>query len=561
MKHNWSNLKFEDTIQCYFFSIQKLADLEWVQLCKDLNETVSLLSQGYIWHRDEFKITLPLHNDEEDKDCPEHLISLTCFGDNLEDEWYIVHLLIELTKKYTNLIVKIEDNDGDFILIEAANYLPAWANPENTENRVFIINGNIHIIPPSIVSISSNLKLSEALEIVRLKKKETKASSLIQESILKRVNSAKQLSTDIHKGVVIVPLEIATVLTVKPTLISALVSSFCNADALEAKQYKSIEFNDCVNIEILFTKHLYAMLKHTKLPNFTALKQFEKDNASQIGIKLTCGYKTIMNKLSKDMFTTHEYQQFLNALTRYGFFKGNIEGSDEYNELLEKAKDYFYKIECPLNTSIANQINDIKLSADYEITKKTVKDRSNMCCFEDESDEWLNIRPEQLDEILNKQYSGSVEINNEKPTSTAITNKLSDFLKKSSDFEGIELTRNYDSNNDSNNVEFNSEEFVSCLEKMLNIVSNNGTASDSSDDDNDEDDVDTNNVSLEQDFELATKLKSANKISNDKDILQNLIQSMKEEGLSGPSSTVLKTIGITKNNLLDSDDDDDEDTI
>lgn len=383
---------------------------------------------------------------------------------------------------------------------------------------------------------------------------------MIQESILKRVNAAKQISTNIHKGVVKVPLEIATVLTLKPTLISALVSSFCNADVLESKEYKTIGFNDCVNVEILFTKHLYAMLKHTKLPKFAALKQFEKDNPSEIGVKLTCGYKTIMNKLSKDIFTTHEYQQFLNALTKYGFFKGNIEGSKEYKELLEKAKDYFCKIECPLNTYIANQINDIKLSADYEITKKSVEDRSNRYCFEEESDEWLNIRPEQLDEILNTQYSDSVKVKSEKITSpTAITNKLSDFLKKSSDFEGIELTRNDE--NDSNDVEFNCEEFVSCLEKMLNIVSNNGTASDS-DFSDDEDDVETNTNSLEQDLELATKLKSANKISNDNDVLQNLIQSMKEEGLSGPTSTVLKTIGITKNNLLDSDDDDDdEDTI
>ena len=67
MKKNWTNLKFEDTIHCYYFSIQKLSDLEWEQLCKDLNEVVSLLSQGYIWHRDEFKITLPLHNGKEEK--------------------------------------------------------------------------------------------------------------------------------------------------------------------------------------------------------------------------------------------------------------------------------------------------------------------------------------------------------------------------------------------------------------------------------------------------------------------------------------------------------------
>lgn len=69
-------------------------------------------------------------------DYPDYLMSITCFGDNIEDEWFIVHLLLELTKRHTNLIVKVQDNDGDFLMIEAANYLPAWVNPDNTENRV-----------------------------------------------------------------------------------------------------------------------------------------------------------------------------------------------------------------------------------------------------------------------------------------------------------------------------------------------------------------------------------------------------------------------------------------
>lgn len=32
--------------------------------------------------------------------------------------------------------MQIEDNDGDLLLIEAADFLPSWANPETTQNRV-----------------------------------------------------------------------------------------------------------------------------------------------------------------------------------------------------------------------------------------------------------------------------------------------------------------------------------------------------------------------------------------------------------------------------------------
>lgn len=69
-------------------------------------------------------------------DIPKHLVSVTCFGDNIEDEWFIVYILLEITKKHNDLIIQIEDNDGHFLLIEAADYLPSWANPDSSENRV-----------------------------------------------------------------------------------------------------------------------------------------------------------------------------------------------------------------------------------------------------------------------------------------------------------------------------------------------------------------------------------------------------------------------------------------
>lgn len=31
---------------------------------------------------------------------------------------------------------RLEDNDGEFLLIEAADHLPKWLNPESSENRV-----------------------------------------------------------------------------------------------------------------------------------------------------------------------------------------------------------------------------------------------------------------------------------------------------------------------------------------------------------------------------------------------------------------------------------------
>lgn len=65
-----------------------------------------------------------------------HLRGLTNYGDSVEDEWLIVHILRELTKQFPDLWVKVVDTDGEFLLIEAANALPRWLNPEIADNRV-----------------------------------------------------------------------------------------------------------------------------------------------------------------------------------------------------------------------------------------------------------------------------------------------------------------------------------------------------------------------------------------------------------------------------------------
>jgi len=64
------------------------------------------------------------------------LRGLTNYGDSVEDEWLIVYILRELSKKFQDLWIKVVDTDGEFLLIEAANALPRWLNPEIADNRV-----------------------------------------------------------------------------------------------------------------------------------------------------------------------------------------------------------------------------------------------------------------------------------------------------------------------------------------------------------------------------------------------------------------------------------------
>lgn len=65
-----------------------------------------------------------------------HLHGITSYGDSVEDEWLIVYMLKELSKIFPEIWIKATDTDGEFLLIEAANALPRWLNPEIADNRV-----------------------------------------------------------------------------------------------------------------------------------------------------------------------------------------------------------------------------------------------------------------------------------------------------------------------------------------------------------------------------------------------------------------------------------------
>lgn len=67
-----------------------------------------------------------------------YLNGITNYGDSVEDEWLVVYILKELSSRFPTLWIKVVDSDGEFLLIEAANALPRWLNPEIADNRVSI---------------------------------------------------------------------------------------------------------------------------------------------------------------------------------------------------------------------------------------------------------------------------------------------------------------------------------------------------------------------------------------------------------------------------------------
>ncbi|KAG5456496.1 MAG: SGT1 protein-domain-containing protein [Olpidium bornovanus] len=169
----------------------------------------------------------------------------------------------------------VHDNDGEFLLIEAADALPSWVTPANTTNRVrpqaadngtwppdglflspgflvgdsllifrpfsrrqvFIHRGTLHLIPlsatPAMHSKSPNRtpNVAEAVEIVRSAATDTRAPPEVDRLALARARAYPgKIAESFHRAKCLLPQRIALLLREDPRLVTAAVHAFYTRD-------------------------------------------------------------------------------------------------------------------------------------------------------------------------------------------------------------------------------------------------------------------------------------------------------------------------------------------
>ncbi|KAG0333069.1 hypothetical protein BG004_000989 [Podila humilis] len=247
--------------------------IESLHMAKTLiGSIVNELAKDYIWHKDAF--SLGIFSSTNGLQSQPFLKGETRFGDCLDDEWMVVFLLREISRRIPGSIIKVYDNDGEFLLIEAADYIPSWLDPDNSDNRVFIFDGELHIIPIALtkeeknsfpVTIGSRIKspkLQDAMDIIRTSNKSeqledtpgtqknisvapvrftTLANPKIQQAAFGplAVNThdgsknfaEKKIKEQRHYARCRIPVDIARILTEKPELITRACEAFYARDS------------------------------------------------------------------------------------------------------------------------------------------------------------------------------------------------------------------------------------------------------------------------------------------------------------------------------------------
>ena len=328
-------------------------DAEIGELYASIIEHVEELSRNYIWNNEKLHLSKPVPASSSSSSAAAGSLFYTChgcidFGDNLEDEWFIVSLLLKLSAAFRpRVLAQVLDADGEFLLIHAANHLPAWAASAADNcmsNRVFIYDGHVHIVPPAqtpaqITYLPAMWRpVEDALSGARCVRdfgEITRASPLIQQSIGKRVAmfdvADKRHLAAYHRASCLVPAKLAWVLKNNGgALIASAINRFCDKDAGDLKLCRTLDtFRpvDMVNYRVCFTKHLYGKLKYCDYKperrhnwpspsasdptpttqtqtqttqTATSATTLSNRDRSMLGFKLTCAFEILFKRLLAD---------------------------------------------------------------------------------------------------------------------------------------------------------------------------------------------------------------------------------------------------------------------
>ncbi|KAJ4714559.1 putative SGT1 protein [Melia azedarach] len=344
----------DDTVFYSIYPDSALSTSSLQSLHLEILNHLSPFLSDYIWQHEPFSLSLCA--DTTAVAAIPHLYGRLRFGDNLEDEWFTVFLLFEISRAFPNLSIRVWDSDGEFLLIEAAFHLPRWLNPENSENRLFIRRGDVHIIPKKSIP---NPSLIDSLKFLISNENQSRASEAVQNVVKSKIAEYPgRARKNMHNVRVRVPVSVAQVLKHEPCLISLAVEGFYDRDIDTMKYAAKMEKflskgkeEELVLVNVKMSRAMYAQLMQQ---TFQAPKCYPMPSRSgdvagyleaELGMKIACGFEMVywQKKKEGEEGKGSTWTKYKESLEKIGYFEGLLPGSKEYKRLMENAEEYYRK--------------------------------------------------------------------------------------------------------------------------------------------------------------------------------------------------------------------------
>lgn len=279
-----------------------------------------------------------------------YLTGETSVGDEIQDEWVVTWLLCAITTRYPNVVARMQDTDGEFLLIECADVLPEWVHPENSDGRVLVKGGVLHIVSPAIVSEEQQqshgrrrhkkttsgggeaLWRQRCIHAVLRDPASTQASDAVQRALSAKLSDVpRYMKENRHRIRCVLPVNAARILRRMPEILGAAVEAFYYREPKHATSICSkmevflpraqSEEAEVSQRMVTFSRCMFAQLKQQQFfppKPFQSHAQYsalagasgELENrddvasalAAEIGMKLTCGLEILYATSVEDQF-------------------------------------------------------------------------------------------------------------------------------------------------------------------------------------------------------------------------------------------------------------------
>ena len=201
-------------------------------------------------------------------------------GESLDDEWFVVALLMQLSAEQRDASVTVADDDGELLLIESAYAIPRWLTPERATNRIFLRHGDLHIVPRHAVSgatcnTDTPLDLADGLRALR--KSSPRETRCAAATMAIRARTGPLLGVDgaacgppRHGARCVLPQPVAAMLAAEPALAAAAAAAFAERDgatmrAASRMAHCSPRAHPCVWAHVVLGRTAYAQLVTSRL--------------------------------------------------------------------------------------------------------------------------------------------------------------------------------------------------------------------------------------------------------------------------------------------------------
>lgn len=305
-----------ETRYCLFLP----SSLDAAEQCQTLLSFAEQQTQRFLWHKQRFHLKVAKCR------AGSYLLGSTSVGDAIQDEWVVAKLLFDITRHFPGVVARVMDTDGEFLLIESAEALPEWVTPEDSDRRVFIVDGKLHIAPPakdaSLRSNEGDLYDQDALELVLDENVQTQASAAIQRLIQHKLDEVPAyIKQNRHRIRCLLPTRAAKALALNQELVAPAVEAFYYREPKQAglvcgRMATFMPDSGVVETMVTFSRAMFAQLKQQQFfppkpflavdPRYRVLETASEENthpdalAAEIGVKLSCGLELLYKSDGED---------------------------------------------------------------------------------------------------------------------------------------------------------------------------------------------------------------------------------------------------------------------